>query len=318
MPIKSWRNALTHPEFEKNLNRTAPSFANINMLGTCNVDCYFCLGKDINEQFKQHNQVKTHFKEWENFDLFLEVCREAAIEKIYLTGQNTDALVYKFVDELIPYVQGKGFRMGMRTNGYLADRHYPVIQQCQQSVGYSIHSRDPETNWTIMRRRDIPDWDTIIPNTPQCRVSIVLNRYNEAEFPELLRYAASFPNVKYIQVRRICTDTREEYLYPDVEVYERVFEQIKADNPVIGHFYNAEVFHLHGKDVCFWRTVKTSIDSFNYYTDGTINDEYFVIEGYMRDAATFPRAAGIPIKPKGLEGYWRSPSVSRPNLGGET
>lgn len=302
---KAWRNKLTHPEFEKNLTREAPVFANINMLGTCNVDCYFCLGKDINEQFKQHNQVKTHFSEWKNFSRFLERCREADIKRIYLTGQNTDALVYKYVEELVPFVQSLGFDMGMRTNGYLAPRHYDVIAQCRRSVGYSIHSLNPDTNWQIMRRRDIPDWESIIPRTPNCRVSIVLNRYNEFEFPALLKFAASFVNVKYIQVRRICTDTREDFLAPDVEVYERVFDYVKARNPLVGHFYSAEVFEMYGKEVCFWRTVKTTIDSFNYYSDGTMTDEYFVIEGYMREAKTFPHVNGVPLKPQGLEGYWR-------------
>lgn len=302
---KVWRNTLTRPEFNKNLTREAPVFANINLLGVCNVDCYFCLGKDINDQFKQHNQIKTHFSEWKNFQQFLDKCRAADIQRIYVTGQNTDSLVYHYIDELVPFIQGQGFDCGLRTNGYLAPRRMDVIQQCRRSVGYSIHSLDPETNWKIMRRRDIPDWDAIIPATPNCRVSIVLNRHNEREFPQLLKYISGFSNVKYIQVRRICTDTREEYLYPDVEVYERVFESVMRQHPVIGHFYNAEVFELFGKEVCFWRTVKTTIDSFNYYTDGTINDEYFVIEGYMRDAETFPRVDGIPNKPQGLEGYWR-------------
>lgn len=302
---KAWRNKLAHPEFEKNLNREAPVFANINLLGTCNVDCYFCLGKDINEQFKQHNQVKTHFSEWKNFDEFLDRCRAAKIQRIYLTGQNTDALVYRYVDEIVDYVQSLGFGMGLRTNGYLAPRHFDTIAKCQRSVGYSIHSLDPDANWEIMRRRDIPDWRTIIPRTPQCRVSIVLNRHNEHEFYRLLEFISQFDNVKYIQVRRICTDTREGYLAPDVEVYERIFEDVKKTHPVVGHFYSAEVFNMLGKEVCFWRTVKTTIDSFNYYTDGTMTDEYFVIEGYMREAETFPHAQGVPIKPKGLEGYWR-------------
>ncbi len=302
---KTWRNEIAHPEFRKNLVREAPVFANINMLGTCNVDCYFCLGKDINEQFKQHNQVKTHFSEWKNFDAFLDRCEAAGIRRIYLTGQNTDALVYRYVAELVPFVQARGFDMGLRTNGYLAPRHFATIEQCKRSVGYSIHSLDPETNWQIMRRRDIPDWKTIIPKTPNCRVSIVLNRYNAHEFYYLLKFISQFDNVKYIQVRRICTDTREEFLAPDVAVYERVFEDVKRTHPVIGHFYSAEVFEMLGKEVCFWRTVKTTIDSFNYYTDGTMTDEYFVIEGYMREAETFPHAGGVPIKPQGLEGYWR-------------
>ena len=304
--MDKWRNTLSEPEFNKNLVREAPVFANINLLGHCNVDCYFCLGKDINEQFKRHNQVNTHFKDWNNFESFIAKCKEANIKRIYVTGQNTDSLIYRYLDELVPYLQNDhGFDVGLRTNGYIADRKMDVIKQCRRNVGYSIHSLDPETNWKIMRRRDIPNWEKIIPETPNCRVSIVLNRHNEEEFPDLLRYISKFPNVKYIQVRRICTDTREEFLIQDVNVYEKVFNKILEENKIIGHFYSAEVFELYGKEVCFWRTVKTTIDSFNYYTDGTINDEYFVIEGYMRDAVDYPTDNGVPLKPKGLEGFWR-------------
>lgn len=301
-----WKNEIINPEFIKNDNREAPTFANINLLGTCNVDCYFCLGKDINDQFKQYNQLKTHFSDWGNFEEFLEKCKDAQIKNIYITGQNTDSLIYHYLDELVDYLQNEnGFDVGLRTNGYLAPRKFDVINKCRRNVGYSIHSLEPKTNYTIMKRRDIPHWDYIIPRTKNCRVSIVLNRYNEHEFPYLLDYISNFENVKYIQVRRICTDTREDYLLPDVETYERVFDKVSKGWPLIGHFYGAEIFHMYGKEVCFWRTVKTSIDSFNYYTDGTYSTEYFVIEGYMREALTFPRENGIPIKPKGLEGYWK-------------
>ena len=34
----------------KNRNRQVPTFANINLLGKCNADCYFCLGKDIKSE----------------------------------------------------------------------------------------------------------------------------------------------------------------------------------------------------------------------------------------------------------------------------
>lgn len=300
-----WRNSLIEAEFNKNLHRDAPIFANINLLGKCNVDCYFCLGKDIDSEFKKHNQINTHYKDWENFSEFLDKCKKSNIKRLYITGQNTDSLMYRYLDELVPYLQTMDFDVGLRTNGYLAARKMNVIEQCRRNVGYSIHSLNPDTNYTIMRKKEIPDWDTIIPNTPNCRVSIVLNRHNEHEFDDLLKYISKFDNVKYIQVRRICTDTRETFLIEDVHVYERVFDNIKKQNPVIGHFYNAEIFRLYGKDVCFWRTVKTTIDSFNYYTDGTINDEYFVIEGYMRGAKSYPTQNGEPIKLTGLEGYWR-------------
>lgn len=306
-----WRNPIIEPEFRKNLERTAPSFANINLLGRCNVDCYFCLGKDLEARFALQNQLKDHFAGWARFGEFVHGVQEAGIRRVYVTGQNTDSLIYPHLGGLVDALQdGHGLDVGLRTNGYLAPRWLDrgVIQRCRRNVGYSIHSLDPETNWTIMRRRDIPDWGTIVPATPRCRISIVLNRHNEAEFDDLLEYCCSFGNVDYVQVRRICTDTREEYLLPDVEAYERVFDRYVREHPIDGYFYGAEVLRLHGKDVCFWRTVKTTIDSHNYYTDGTINREYFVIEGYARDNAAFPLdAAGNPEMAAAgpLEGYWR-------------
>lgn len=304
--MSAWRNEIDHPIFEKNLVRAAPSFANINLLGACNVDCFFCLGKDIDEQFKRHNQLAVHYEDWRNFGEFLEKCRRAGIKNLYVTGQNTDSLIYRYLDELVVFLQESwGFDVGLRTNGYLAHKKMDVINSCRRNVGYSIHSLEPETNWKIMRRRDTPDWESIIPATKNCRVSIVVNRYNEAEFERLLKYVCRFDNVKYIQVRRVCTDTREDFLLPDAEAYERVFDRWAALGPPKTYFHGAEVYSFYGKDVCFWRTVKTTIDSFNYYTDGTISEEYFVIEGYMREAETFPRVGDVPVKPAGLEGYWR-------------
>jgi molybdenum cofactor biosynthesis enzyme MoaA len=301
-----WRNELKEKEFGKNWNREAPVFANINLLGKCNVDCYFCLGKDIDEQFGKQDQTALHFYQWPNFYEFLKRCQAAGIKNIYLTGQNTDALLYRHAGELVDYLQESwSFNAGLRTNGYRAPQMLDVVNKCRRSVGYSIHSLDPETNWKIMRRRDIPDWQSIIPATKNVRVSTVLNRHNAGEYFDLLKFVSQFENVKYIQTRRICTDIREDYLIEDVRVYEEVFERVKKEFPLVGHFYSAEVFKIFGKEVVFWRTVKTTIESFNYYTDGTINEEYFVIEGYMRESQNYPKDAGVPVKEPGLEGYWR-------------
>jgi len=44
----------------------------------------------------------------------------------------------------------------------------------------------------------------------EMRISIVLNRYNIDERDSLLKYISKYPNVRYIQVCRISTDTRKE------------------------------------------------------------------------------------------------------------
>jgi molybdenum cofactor biosynthesis enzyme MoaA len=270
---------------EKNRNREAFSFANINLLGKCNVDCFFCLGKDIEDLLSKHNQIKTHFSEWKNFEKFLERSRAEQIKKIYITGQNTDALVYNYVGELVDYLSEVwGFGVGLRTNGYLAHRYIDVMNRCSESSGISIHSLNPITNNMIMGRKDIPDWDEIIPQLERPRVSIVLNRCNQHEFFPLLQYLSKFKNIRYVQVRRVCTDTRTELLAPDVIAYEQEYTKVRQIFPLTRRLWeDAEEYSIYGMPVVFWRTTKTSVNSINYFTDGTISDMYFVVEGYLKN-----------------------------------
>ena len=303
----TWETPIQDPEFRKRRTREAPVFANINLLGRCNVDCYFCLGKDLDNIFGAREDTRTHFSKWARFEEFLAGIRSAGIQRVYVTGQNTDALLYRHLSELIDYLQASGLSTGFRTNGYLFNRpeNLAIAQQTRRNVGVSIHTLDPETNWTIMRRRDIPDWRVILPQIPRLRVSVVLGRHNEGQFWSLMEFLVEFPNIAYVQVRRICTDTREAFLRPDVGAYERVFQEVSAKHPVVARFYDAEVFNLLGKEVCFWRTVKTAIGSWNYYTDGTVNKGYFVIEGYAQEtlACMFPADPLVKVIP--LSGYWR-------------
>ena len=274
------------PASTKNRNREAPTFANINLLGRCNADCYFCLGKDIAELLSKHDQCKVHFSEWRDFDRFLELCRRAGISKLYITGQNTDSLLYAHLGELVDTLQASGFQVGLRTNGLLALRSLDVINRCQLETGYTIESLDAETTRQIMGIRRAPNWQSIIPATARPRVQIVITRYNADEFDAIVRYVASFPNVKYMQVRRVSTDTRLAELQPDIDAYEILYTKIARCHPLSRRLWSdAEEYILHGLPCVFWRTVRTSINSYNYFTDGTIATEYFVVEGYLKNYA---------------------------------
>ena len=275
----------------KNRCREKYTFANINLLGACNANCYFCLGKDIAKQLKGKVQLKTHFTEWKNFELFLNQCRENGVKKLYMTGQTADGLQYKYLEELIDYLQENGFTVGVRTNGYLAEEKMSAIMKMKDEIGYSIHSLNPETNHIIMGKRYLPNWDKIIPASgDNVRVSIVLNRYNFNEFYDLVRYISKFDNVKYIQVRRISTETRLELLQEDIDLYEDFYEKFSKENEMTGKFYLAEQYNLYGKEVNFWRTVETTCNSLNYFTDGTCSSEYFIVEGYLKNYKRQPEA----------------------------
>jgi MoaA/NifB/PqqE/SkfB family radical SAM enzyme len=268
----------------KNRDREKYTFANINLLGRCNANCYFCLGKDIEDELAGKNQLNVHYDEWKNFDYFLQQCKENNIVKLYLTGQTADGLQYKYLDELIDYLQSTGFTVGVRTNGYLAEEKIDSIKKMKGEIGYSIHTLSPEKNKIIMGKDFLPDWRKIIPASGEnVRVSIVLNRYNLGEFYDIVKYISSFENVKYIQVRRISTDTRFELLKKDIELFERFYEEFSKSHKQTGSFSLAQQFMLDGKEIVFWRTVETSCNSLNYFTDGTCSDEYFVVEGYIKN-----------------------------------
>lgn len=272
----------------KNRERDPYTFANINMLGRCNVDCFFCLGKDIEEILSKQNQMSMHFKEWERFEEFLEICKKEEIRNIYLTGQNTDPLLYPYLQELVRFIQHSGFKCGVRTNGFLAlsPKAQTALRAMEEEVGYSIHTLSPVTQRMILGCSAVPDWDKILtmPGIRKLRVSIVLNRCNEFEFFDLLRYLSGFDRVRYVQVRRVSTDTRESILAPDMAAFERVYSKVREVFPLKRRFVtDAEEYEIYGKNVTFWRTVKTSANSMNYFTDGIISDLYFVIEGYMKN-----------------------------------
>lgn len=283
----SWR-AGTTPEtsnIKKNRTREPPSFANINLIGQCNADCYFCLGKDIEKELSAVGDMNAvHFSEWKKFDEFLGNCDSAGIKNIYITGQNTDALLYKYIDDLILYIQGRGMLVGIRTNGLLADGKLDTINKCKRSVGYSMHTLRPDTAMKIMGVSRIPDWNTLLKETKQSRVAIVITRYSVEEFFDIVEYIRQFPNVKYIQARRICTDTRAAELNKDIQVYENLFSQIEREHRFLRRFYGAEIYDVGGAEVTFWRTVETTVNSWNYFVDGTVSKEYFIVEGYLKNS----------------------------------
>lgn len=268
--------------FKKNRNRGEYTFANINLLGKCNIDCFFCLGKDLEEELAPFNHLNIHYSDWENFTQFIRLAKEKNIENIYITGQNCDSLQYKYLSRLINLLQAMGFDVGLRTNGYLALKNMKAINKCERSVGYTIQSLNPETNDRICGRKPLPDWNTIIPNTKNCRVQIVINRWNYHEVFDIIKYVSQFKNVKYIQVRRVGTDTRKEELAFDATMFDIVYEDMKKSHNPIKSIHGAEIYNYHGIDVSWWKTTETSANSINYFTDGTISDNYFIIEGYLK------------------------------------
>jgi molybdenum cofactor biosynthesis enzyme MoaA len=270
---------------EKNYERSDYSFANINLLGKCNLDCLFCLGKDLENEFSKHNQLNTPITKLKNLDGFLRLCVEKKVENIYITGQNTDPLLYLHLGKLIDYLQEDWkFKVGLRTNALLAKQKIDVINKCKEEVGYTLLTLNSETMKKITNRSFIPNFAYLFKNTkPPQRVATVFTKYNAEEIFDLIKFVSNYPQVRYFQIRRISTETRYESLKEHIELFDKFLLDVKSKFEQVGSFELAPKFKIYGVETLFWKTVETSINSLNYFSNGVVSDEYFIIEGYKKN-----------------------------------
>ncbi len=265
----------------KNRNREKPTFANINLQGICNFKCFFCIGNEIEDETR--NYLNVHFNEWKNFKEYLKLCKENDIKKIYLTGQNTDPLLYKYLDEIIEYLKSEGFEVGIRTNGVLTLKNLEAINKINDKVSISIHTLNENTLEKITGVKLNIDWDKIINSIKvPLRIALVVNRYNKDEVLDTIKYLSKFKNISYIQLRCIATDNYYEYFKEDIDDFLKLSEYIDKKFKYKKSFYTSKIYEIYGKEVSLWRTISTTINSFNYFTNGIISDDYFIVEGYNK------------------------------------
>ena len=269
--------------FDKNRTREKFTFANINLLGRCNADCFFCLGKEV-PGIDGRNYTKVHFSKWSNFDRFVDALKLHNIEKVYVTGQNTDSLLYVHLPEFVSYLQDDvGVGVGLRTNGFKAQKKLDVVNSCKLECGYSIHTLKQDVQRSLMNRNFVPDWDYLLSHTERSRVAMVITQFNVHEFFDVVRFTKNYANVQHFQARRVSSDFRQEEMLKHVQEYEKLHKFVESSHPLIREFYGAPIYDIDGVEVTFWRTVQTTVNSINYFTDGTLSDEYFVVEGYMKN-----------------------------------
>ncbi len=271
----------------KNYNRNKYTFANINFIGKCNLDCFFCIGKDLEGVIMDDN-LNTHFSKMNNLDKYLNLCKKHEIENVYLTGLNTDPLLYNHLEEFIDYLQeDKGFKVGIRTNALLAKNNIEVINKLKKSISYTILTLNHQVMKWITGSSKIPDFNYIFNNVniPQ-RVSTVFSKFNSHEIMDIIRFVAKYPQVKYLQLRKISTDTRYDYLKKHMLAFEEFKKDMSRLYTEVGEINKAPIIKVNNLDIVFWKTVETSVNSINYFTNGVISENYFIIEGLLKNINT--------------------------------
>lgn len=261
-------------------------YGEILFLGPCNLRCYYCISSEMTIlQQEKENHLQSHFKDWKNFDLFIQQCKARRIDTVYLSSVTTDPMLYTYLTELIIYLKEQGFKVGIRTNGYFVIQKMKDILQCDGGISLSVNSLVSHTSKLISQESSMPDWSTILTtfrnSDKLCRVSIVVNQYNYTEISDILDYLLHFADViKYVQLRRVYRYYTEDGV--ENAAYADTVDWVNSNCKLVGSFHESKIFEYKGLQLSLWDNVfkKESIQSINYFTNGIISTNNLLIPAY--------------------------------------
>lgn len=262
-------------------------YGEILFLGPCNYSCYYCLQNEMDKlRQEKENQLNIHYTKWNNFDKFILSCKNENIDKIYLSSTCTDPLIYMYLDELINELQKNDFKVGIRTNGILANQKLEEIKKLDEEISFSINSFNKETNMKITKKEFIPDYDNILKfleeNNKKCRISIVVNKYNYKEIPEILEKLKNYNCISYVQLRKMYKYYKKMNMTEEENAFTSITNWLEENAIQVDSYYESKVYEYKNLKVSLWENVfsKNSVQSINYYTNGIISDFNLLIPIY--------------------------------------
>jgi MoaA/NifB/PqqE/SkfB family radical SAM enzyme len=252
--------------------RFAHWFGNIHLSGPCNRACYFCIGQHM-MALDALNNLGT----WPLLGLaaFLKQCALRGVETVYLTGTNTDPLLYRHPGRLAGALREAGFRVGIRTNGIA---FHPQTWKLYDVGSVTICSLNRATSLAMMGGEP-PDLPRILTHSGlmDLKVNVVLGPENRAEIPALL-------------------DTLEAYGVTRVNLREPYGQPRQGDPLMSGRFPRGQklgmpVYDWRGMSVMYWDVHYVEVESVNLYANGRISETYPITKGCADDGIVQPQSA---------------------------
>jgi len=231
-------------------------FGNIHFSGPCNRSCYFCIGQHMMELDPINN-----LGEWppKNLREFIKACRVNGVKDVYLTGTNTDPIMYDNLEALTSLLAGHRFKVGVRTNGASHIHRLEFFDK----ASISIPSFDVDIYRSMMGSGEPPDLKDL-----KCRdvkINVVLGPENKNNVFQTIRKIASYGILK--------VNLREPYGQPNVGDPLRDYLPLR-------HTYGMPVYSIFGAEVTYWDVHYAEVNSVNLFADGTISEDYAITRRY--------------------------------------
>ena len=260
-------------------------YGEILLLGKCNCKCFYCLSNEMNKLKQDNeNQLNIHFSIWKNFNKYINILKENNIDKIFISSVVSEPMMYKYLDELIDLLKENGFKVGIRTNGYFALEKFNLLLKLDEEISFSLNSLNDYTCNKICGNKS-PNFYEILNKlsdyNKKCRISIVINKYNEFEIMSIIKYLSKFNCVSYIQLRKVYKYNDSDYSFDDVS-FNNVKGYIINNFEKVDNYFESDIYDIYGVKVSLWNNVfsKKSIQSYNYFTNGDISTSNLLVPAY--------------------------------------
>lgn len=257
-------------------------FGNVHLSGPCNRSCYFCIGQHMME-LDPLNVLDT----WPlpGLELFTAACRQRAVRDVFVTGTNTDPLLYRHATRLSATIRATipGARVGIRTNAAALRSVDQLLPYEMGSV--TVCSLKPEIYRAMMGSGEPPDIARVVEMCDEARwheppkVNIVLGPENRLDIVSTIGGCAD------AGVRRF--NLREPYGQPRVGNPLAYWERCRIED-VLG----MPTYRFNSVTVTYWDVHFCEVESVNLYASGRVSEDYPITRGHsdngeVRDQAQF-------------------------------
>ena len=225
--------------------------------GNCNYKCFFCISDEIGVKKTKGSNLRIN--EW------IELLKQENVEMITLSSFNCEPTIQKDFMFVAQTLLDHGFKLELRTNGEFkhTDEMYALLNKFE-NIWFSIQSLNSDTLYQIAKVKKVPNFSEIwnkLPNV-NCRVSFLVNHYNEFELPTLLEMVSK-TQVKVAQVRKFYSEENNDRIDEDTKAFNTAKDYVNTLPKVQNSIYDEHSYaNVH---ISLWDDVLENEAGIKYF-----------------------------------------------------
>ena len=244
-------------------------FGNIHLSGPCNRSCYFCIGQHMMDLDDRNNLDKFPLL---NLNRFVYLCGIYGVSEIFVTGSNTDPMLYKHTEKLKECIKTgiPSAIFGIRTNGALVLTN-PEVWRLYDKASISITSFNKDIYQKTMGQGETPELLKIMSISPNMNLKI-----NIVLCPEILESGDLMNTLKILNsygIKRV--NLREPY--GQAHIGDPLSDYMKPTKVI---FDTSPVYTVGDMEVTYWDVHYVGVESINLYASGNISKDYAITKGH--------------------------------------